>query len=53
MTTIVRRRTLFAFLGPAVAALLLVGIAPLLYAVWKSLHLLICFEVVRTGHTIF
>lgn len=36
--TIVRRRTLFAFLGPAVAALLIVGIAPLLYAVWKSLH---------------
>lgn len=36
--TIVRRRTLFAFLGPAVAALVIVGIAPLLYAVWKSLH---------------
>jgi multiple sugar transport system permease protein len=36
--TIVRRRTIFAFLGPAVAALLIVGIAPLLYAVWKSLH---------------
>lgn len=34
----VRRKTIFAFLGPAVFALLLVGIFPLLYAVWKSLH---------------
>lgn len=34
----VRRKTIIAFLGPAVAALVLVGIAPLLYAVWKSLH---------------
>jgi multiple sugar transport system permease protein len=38
MTTRVRRRTLLAFLGPAVAALAVVGIVPLLYAVWKSLH---------------
>jgi multiple sugar transport system permease protein len=38
MTTKVSRKTIAAFLGPAVAALLLVGIAPLLYAVWKSLH---------------
>ncbi len=38
MTTRVRRRTLFAFLGPAVFALLIVGIVPLLYALWKSLH---------------
>ncbi len=34
----VRRRTLFGFLGPAVLALAAVGIAPLLYALWKSLH---------------
>lgn len=34
----VRRRTILAFLGPAVLALALVGIAPLLYALWKSLH---------------
>lgn len=38
MTLHVRRRTIFAFLGPAVFALALVGIAPLLYAAWKSLH---------------
>lgn len=35
---ITRRSTLFAFLGPAVITLLLIGIAPLLYAVWTSLH---------------
>jgi len=34
----VSRRTLFAFLGPAVLGLALVGIAPLLYAFWTSLH---------------
>jgi len=34
----VPRRTIAAFLGPAVAALAIVGIVPLLYAVWKSLH---------------
>jgi multiple sugar transport system permease protein len=34
----VRKRTLFAFLGPAVFALVIVGIAPLLFAVWKSLY---------------
>lgn len=34
----VSRRTIAAFLGPAVAALAVVGIAPLLFAVWKSLH---------------
>jgi multiple sugar transport system permease protein len=38
MTAQVSRKTIFAFLGPAVAALVLVGIAPLLYAVWTSLH---------------
>ncbi|MEL6207616.1 MAG: sugar ABC transporter permease [Pseudomonadota bacterium] len=31
-------RTIFAFIGPAVVALAMVGIAPLLYAVWTSLH---------------
>jgi multiple sugar transport system permease protein len=38
MASRVRRRTIFAFLGPAVGALALVGIAPLGYALWKSLH---------------
>jgi multiple sugar transport system permease protein len=34
----VRRRTIFGFLGPAVLALAAVGIAPLLFALWNSLH---------------
>lgn len=34
----VSRRTLLAFIGPAVFALAAVGIAPLLYAAWTSLH---------------
>lgn len=38
MHTRVSRTTLVAFLGPAIAALLMVGIVPLLYALWKSLH---------------
>lgn len=38
MTTGVRRTTLLAFLGPAVFALAIVGIVPLCYALWKSLH---------------
>jgi multiple sugar transport system permease protein len=38
MTPKVSRLTLAAFLGPAVLALALVGIAPLLFAIWKSLH---------------
>ena len=38
MTTQVSRKTLFAFLGPAVFALLIVGIVPLGFAVWKSFH---------------
>lgn len=38
MAVPVRRRTILAFLGPAVFALAIVGIAPLLYAAWKSLH---------------
>ncbi|MGQ0566878.1 MAG: carbohydrate ABC transporter permease [Gemmobacter sp.] len=38
MSTRIPRRTIAAFLGPAVAALLIVGIVPLGYALWKSLH---------------
>ena len=38
MSTRVRRSTIAAFLGPAIAALLIVGIVPLLYALWKSFH---------------
>lgn len=34
----VSRKTLFAFIGPAVFGLAIVGIAPLLYAAWTSLH---------------
>jgi multiple sugar transport system permease protein len=34
----VRRSTVLAFIGPAVFALAVVGIAPLCYAIWKSLH---------------
>jgi len=34
----VSARTIFAFIGPAVIALAAVGIAPLLYAGWTSLH---------------
>ncbi len=32
------RRTIFGFLGPAVIALALIGIGPLIYAFWTSLH---------------
>jgi len=32
------RKTIFAFIGPSVIALALIGIAPLLYAAWTSLH---------------
>jgi multiple sugar transport system permease protein len=38
MTARVKASTLVAFLGPSVFALALVGIAPLFYGVWKSLH---------------
>ena len=34
----VSRGTIFAFLGPAVAALAIIGIVPLLFAVWTSLR---------------
>jgi len=32
------RKTIFAFIGPAVISLALVGIAPLLYAIWTSVQ---------------
>ena len=32
------RSTVAAFLGPSIAALLIIGIGPLLYAAWTSLH---------------
>ena len=38
MTMRVPRRTILAFLGPAVFALVVVGIVPLGFALWKSLH---------------
>jgi len=34
----VSRKTILGFIGPAVIALAAVGIAPLLYAAWTSLH---------------
>lgn len=34
----VSRRTFFSFIAPAVIALAAIGIGPLLYAVWTSLH---------------
>jgi multiple sugar transport system permease protein len=50
MSTRVNGRTLFAFLGPAILALALVGIAPLLYAAWKSLYF---FNLTKRGQTAF
>lgn len=38
MTARVNRLTILAFAGPAVAALAAVGIAPMLYALWKSFN---------------
>ena len=38
MAAEVSRKTVFGFIGPAVIGLAMVGIAPLLYAVWTSLH---------------
>lgn len=38
MTTRTSRSTLVAFLGPSVVSLLVIGIGPLLYAIWTSLH---------------
>jgi multiple sugar transport system permease protein len=38
MTSRVRRRTLLAFIGPSVLALALIGIGPLIFAIWTSLH---------------
>ncbi|WP_298914250.1 sugar ABC transporter permease [uncultured Roseobacter sp.] len=34
----VPRKTIFAFIGPSVIALAAIGIVPLLYAAWTSLH---------------
>ena len=50
MSTRIPRRTIAAFLGPAIAALLIVGIVPLLYAVWKSLHY---FNLTKLAQTRF
>jgi multiple sugar transport system permease protein len=38
MTTKTSRSTLLAFLGPSVISLLVIGIGPLIYAIWTSLH---------------
>ncbi|MGC9418476.1 MAG: carbohydrate ABC transporter permease [Rhodovulum sp.] len=38
MSSRVPKRTLFSFIGPSILALALVGIGPLVYAVWTSLH---------------
>ena len=38
MTAKVPRKTVLSFIGPAVIGLAMVGIAPLLYAVWTSVH---------------
>ena len=50
MSTRIPRRIIAAFLGPAIAALLIVGIVPLLYAVWKSLHY---FNLTKLAQTRF
>lgn len=34
----IKRSTLLAFIGPSIFALLAIGIVPLLYALWTSLH---------------
>jgi len=38
MSATTRRSTILAFLGPSVITLVVIGIGPLLYAVWTSLH---------------
>ena len=50
MTTRVSRKTLFAFLSPAVFALLIVGIVPLGFALWKSFHY---FNLTKLAHQRF
>ncbi len=45
-----RRRTILGFLSPAVLALALIGIAPLLYAFWTSLHF---FNLTKLRHVEF
>ena len=39
---------MLAFLGPAVLALAVVGIIPLFYAIWKSLHFFNLTKVAQT-----
>jgi multiple sugar transport system permease protein len=48
MTTRVRHTTFLVFLGPAVLALAVVGIVPLVYAIWKSLHFFNLTKVAQT-----
>lgn len=38
MPATIKRSTILAFLGPSVITLLVIGIGPLLYAAWTSLH---------------
>lgn len=50
MTTRVSGRTLAAFLGPSIVALLVVGIVPLAYAFWRSFY---DFNLTRIAQTKF
>jgi multiple sugar transport system permease protein len=50
MSSRVNRRTLFAFLGPSVLALVAVGIIPLGYALWRSFF---DFNLTRLARTRF
>lgn len=50
MSSHVKRRTIFAFLGPSVAALVIVGIIPLGYALWRSFY---DFNLIRLARTKF
>lgn len=45
-----KRSTLIGFLGPSIFALLAIGIVPLLYAVWTSLHY---FNLTKLKHVEF
>ncbi len=44
------RKTIMAFLGPSIFALLAIGIVPLLYAAWTSLHY---FNLTKLKHVKF
>jgi len=50
MTARVRRSTRYAFLAPAIIALVMVGIVPLLYALWSSFY---AFNLTRLAQTRF